>query len=185
MDVITLSYLIERISVHLDADRCIPHCRLVRWGTVNPQNTCNREHQVQTCGSANLLSIMPVTPHVPGQDGPPQLNLNCLIEGEYKVFKVTVEHDWEVNDLKEGIRSKATRVLKDVDAYTLELWKVSAIDDLRCEVTSFLSAKGLYACGSRRNSGCTYWVPGTWSFGICGQIRVYAKSHRKIFNAAS
>ena len=108
---------------------------------------------------------------------PRQLNLNCLIEGEYKVFQVTVKRSWTVDQLKKEIKKECAITLKDDDAHTPELWKVSPIDDLRCEVTSLLSAKGLYACGSGRNSGYTYRVPGRWSFGICGQIKVHAQRH--------
>ena len=56
--------------------------------------------------------------------------LNCLIEGEYIVFVVPVEQNDVVSELKEFIQSKrALDSLKDVDPHTLELWKVSAIDE--------------------------------------------------------
>ena len=58
------------------------------------------------------------------------LRIKCLIEGETIVFPVTAGRDDEVSDLKEFIQSKrALDSLKDVDPYTLELWKVSAIDE--------------------------------------------------------
>ena len=58
------------------------------------------------------------------------LRLKCLIEGEDIVFPVTVVRDDEVSDLKEKIQSKrALDSLKDVGPHTLELWKVSAIDE--------------------------------------------------------
>jgi len=80
------------------------------------------------CNQNFLLSTMPVTPQVPGLDGP---LLNCLIEDEYKVFDVTVEHNWRVTNLKKAIQSeRALSILKDVDPNTLELWKVSPINDL-------------------------------------------------------
>ena len=72
---------------------------------------------------------------VPSQDG--SRRVNCLIEGESIVFPVTVGRDWVVGELKEAIQSKRVLgTLKDVDPHTLELWKVSAIDESRlCEVT--------------------------------------------------
>ena len=71
---------------------------------------------------------------VSSQDG--SCRLNCLIEGESIVFVVTVGHDCVVSDLKEKIqRERAMDTLKDIGPHTLELWKVSAIDDPRCEVT--------------------------------------------------
>ena len=50
------------------------------------------------------------------------------------------------DQLKKEIKKRCAITLKDDDAHILELWKVGAIDDLRCEVTSLLSAKGLYTC---------------------------------------
>jgi hypothetical protein len=71
---------------------------------------------------------------VPSQDG--SRRLNCLIEGESIIFPVTVERNWVVGDLKKEIkRERALGTLKDVDPHTLELWKVSVINELRCEVT--------------------------------------------------
>jgi Crinkler effector protein N-terminal domain len=71
---------------------------------------------------------------VPSQDG--SRKLNCLIEGETVVFPVTAERDWVVGELKEAIQSKrALGTLNGVDPHTLELWKVSAIYESRCEVT--------------------------------------------------
>ena len=62
--------------------------------------------------------------------------LNCLIEGESIVFVVTVGRDCVVSDLQEVIQSKrALDTLKDVGPHTLELWKVSAIDEPLCELT--------------------------------------------------
>ena len=59
--------------------------------------------------------------------------LTCLIEGESNPFSVTVSRDHAVSVLKEEIAKKRERdILKDVDPQTLELWKVSAIDE-RCE----------------------------------------------------
>ena len=56
--------------------------------------------------------------------------LNCLIEGEYTVFVVPVEKNDVVSELKEKIQGKrALDSLKDVSPHTLELWKVSAIDE--------------------------------------------------------
>jgi hypothetical protein len=68
---------------------------------------------------------MPVTPQVPGQGDPDYFN--CLIEGEYKLFQVTLEQNLAVGHLKKAIQSEATHgILKDVDPYSLELWRVSA-----------------------------------------------------------
>ena len=72
------------------------------------------------------------------------LQLNCLIEGEDIVFPVTVVRDDEVSDLKEKIQSKRVKgSLKDIDPHTLELWKVSAIEEPLCEMTLLFSAQGL------------------------------------------
>ncbi|KAF8343363.1 hypothetical protein F5887DRAFT_1283597 [Amanita rubescens] len=49
---------------------------------------------------------------------------NCLIEGEFIVFLVTVEHDYAVDEFKRVIKGKREEgTLKDVDPPTLELWK--------------------------------------------------------------
>ena len=59
--------------------------------------------------------------------------LMCLIEGESNLFEVTVSRDYAVSVLKEEIAKKRELgILKDVDPQTLELWKVSAIDE-QCE----------------------------------------------------
>ena len=59
--------------------------------------------------------------------------LMCLIEGESNPFEVTVSRDHAVSVLKKMIAKERERgILKDVDPQTLELWKVSAIDE-RCE----------------------------------------------------
>ena len=81
---------------------------------------------------------------------------NCLIEGEFLVFLVTVEDDYVVDAFKKVIQRERS-ILKDVDPHTLELWKVNAIEDLRYEVTSLFSAQGLYRCEASRHSGSTYW----------------------------
>ena len=62
----------------------------------------------------------------------------CLIEGESDVFPVTVNlRRHVIAELKKFIqRERALDTLKEVGAHALELWKVSAINDLRCEVTS-------------------------------------------------
>jgi hypothetical protein len=72
------------------------------------------------------------------------LRFKCLVEGETIVFPVTAVCADEVSDLKEAIQSKrALDSLKDVDPHTLELWKVSAIDEPLCEMTLLFSAQGL------------------------------------------
>jgi len=69
--------------------------------------------------------------------------LNCLIEGDSNVFLVTVERDCVVSDLKEEIqRKRALDTLNNVGPHTLELYKVSAIDESRCEVTWLTHATG-------------------------------------------
>jgi len=78
---------------------------------------------------------------VSSQDG--SRRLNCLIEGESIVFVVPVGHDRDVNDLKKMIhREREMDTLKDVGPHTPELWKVSAIDESRCDVTSLTSTIG-------------------------------------------
>ena len=80
---------------------------------------------------------------VPSQDG--SRRLNCLIEGESIVFPVTVGHDCVVGELKEKIQEKrAMDTLKDVGPHTLELWKVSTINESRCEVTWLTPTPGLH-----------------------------------------
>jgi Crinkler effector protein N-terminal domain len=93
---------------------------------------------VPTFPSAPTITTttMPGTP-VPSQDS--SRKLNCLIEGESIVFSVTstVGHDWNVSELKEAIQSeRALGTLNGVDPHTLELWKVSAIYESRCEAYS-------------------------------------------------
>ncbi|KIL57064.1 hypothetical protein M378DRAFT_422134 [Amanita muscaria Koide BX008] len=67
---------------------------------------------------------------VPSQDG--SRRFNCLIEGESIVFPVTMGRDCEVSQLKEAIQSeRALSALKGIDPHTLEVWKVSAIDESR------------------------------------------------------
>ena len=64
---------------------------------------------------------------VSSQDG--SCRLNCLIEGKSVVFLVTVGCDCVVSDFKKEIRERALDILKDIDPHTLELWKVSAINE--------------------------------------------------------
>jgi hypothetical protein len=48
-----------------------------------------------------------------------------------------------VSDLKKEIqRERAMGILKDIDPHILELWKVSAIDESRCEVTGLTPTTG-------------------------------------------
>ena len=71
---------------------------------------------------------------------PATLRLNSLIQGEDIVFSVTAACDDEVSDLKESIQSeRALGSLKDVGPHTLELWKVSPIDEPLCEMTLLFS----------------------------------------------
>ena len=79
-----------------------------------------------------------------GQDN--SRRLKCLIVGESTVFTVTVYRDEpEVSDLKKVIQREGAP-LENVHPYNLELWKVSTIDDLQCEVTPlFFQPKGSVA----------------------------------------
>ena len=63
--------------------------------------------------------------------------LHCLIAGESIVFLVIMGCDYAVSQLKGVIqKERGLGTLKDVDPHTLELWKVSAIDESRlCELT--------------------------------------------------
>ena len=83
---------------------------------------------------------------VPNQDD--TLQLNCLIEGESIVFVVPVERNNVFSDMKEKIQNERDKdSLKGIDPHTLELWKVSAIDDpLLCEMTLLFSAQGRRRC---------------------------------------
>ena len=66
--------------------------------------------------------------------------LNCLIEGESNVFVVRVWPEDVVSDLRKSIQSKrALDSLQGVGPHTLELWKVSAIDEPLCEMTLHFS----------------------------------------------
>jgi hypothetical protein len=60
---------------------------------------------------------------------------HCVIE-RLVVFTVIAPCNFEVGDLKKEIqKEQALDTLKDVGLHTLELWKVSAIDESQCEVT--------------------------------------------------
>ena len=62
--------------------------------------------------------------------------LHCLIAGESIVFLAIMRCDYVVSEWKGVIqKERGLDTLKDVGPHTLELWKVSAIDELRCEVT--------------------------------------------------
>ena len=61
------------------------------------------------------------------QDGSRQLN--CLIEGESNVFVVTVGSGNVSQLMKEIKRERELSTLKDIDPTTLELCKVSAMDE--------------------------------------------------------
>ena len=70
---------------------------------------------------------------VPSQDG--SRKLSCLIEGEPIVFAVTAGRDWVVSELKNAIKKeRELDTLKNVGPHTLALWKVSAIDESRCDI---------------------------------------------------
>ncbi len=89
-----------------------------------------------------------------GQDAPPLLN--CLIEGESNVFPIAVRRDYAVGEFRRVIQEeRALDTLEGVGPHTLELWKVSAIGESLCKVTSLFSAQGLqpYCCGAPKHSG--------------------------------
>ena len=72
------------------------------------------------------------------EDGSRRLRLRCVVEREHEPVVFNVEEPCRIDicDLKEVIQKKrALDILKDVGPHTLELWKVSAIDESRCEVT--------------------------------------------------
>ena len=133
------------------------------------------------CNDSCFRSLMADPIPIPNQDA---FHFNCVIEDEYKLFPVTMGRDYAVSELKKVIQSEARHALKDIDPHTLELWTVSAIDDLRCEVTLLFSAQGPYRCEASKDFGWTHRVPGR-SFGICGHIRTYGQRLRYLFNVAS
>ena len=68
------------------------------------------------------------------------LRLLCVIEGETEVFAIDIEGpSWRnpklmVGDLKEKIQEKRKYgPLAGVDAHSLVLWKVRAMEDSRCQ----------------------------------------------------
>jgi Crinkler effector protein N-terminal domain len=52
--------------------------------------------------------------------------LHCFIAGESNLLLVDAPCNVTVGDLKEAIHDKSRRTLDHVDAYKLDLWKVSA-----------------------------------------------------------
>ena len=81
-------------------------------------------------GPLRVCYERPCTRSLPRNSPMAPHKLNCLIEGEYTVFVVPVEKNDVVSELKEKIHGKrALDSLKDVSPHTLELWKVSAIDE--------------------------------------------------------
>ena len=77
--------------------------------------------------------------------------LLCLIEGESEVFTVEEPDHIEIGYLKKVIqRERALDTLKDVGPHTLKLWKVSAINELRCEVTWLTPTPGLHQSRNSR-----------------------------------
>ncbi len=62
----------------------------------------------------------------------PSLNLRlcCVIEGEGLIFPVDIPAQADVVDLKKKIQSeRAMSTLRGVDPHTLELWKVSIMNE--------------------------------------------------------
>lgn len=83
-----------------------------------------------TCDSVPTMFATPV----PSQDG--SRELRCVIENDL-MFTVEVPCHIEIRDLKQVIQQdRAKDLLKGVSPDTLELWKVSAIDESRCESSS-------------------------------------------------
>jgi hypothetical protein len=117
---------------------------------------------------------------------PSTLRLNCLIEGEDIVFVVSVGLEDVVSELKKLIRERALDSLKDVDPYTLELWKVSAINKpLLCKMTLLLLAQGtqFHRRQAKQHSHSMYQAPGL--FKIYRQIRGREQRLQYISNRAS
>ena len=62
--------------------------------------------------------------------------LRCVIKSESVAFTVEVSYCIKIGDLKKEIqREQAMGILKEIDPHRLQLWKVSAINELQCEVT--------------------------------------------------
>ena len=105
-------------------------------------------------GGSAIRTYMMADLTTPRQDD--DWDFNCVIEGENTAFVVTAGRDTKVSNLKKTIRGEREKsTLAGVDPHNLELWKVSAIDDLRCEVTSIFSAQGLqhYCYEAMQDSG--------------------------------
>ena len=61
---------------------------------------------------------------------PLNLRLCCVIEDEGLVFPVDIPTQGDVVDLKKKIQSeRAMGILRDTDPHSLELWKVSIMDE--------------------------------------------------------
>ncbi|KAH8990254.1 hypothetical protein EDB92DRAFT_778999 [Lactarius akahatsu] len=67
---------------------------------------------------------------------PPRLQLNCLVRGgdRRNVFSVEIPSTENVSTLREAIKDENNITFRDVDAYTLTLWRVSIPNDSNFEL---------------------------------------------------
>ena len=120
-------------------------------------------------------------------DSDPNLTINCwVLEDDYNnLFKVEISRNKDVTDLKECIKAKNDHLLKDIDARTLILYKVSIqhspqlaehvsaleLADLRlnpCDDLSEVFANGL----PRKHVHLVVEVPsGAWLYVVLSSLR--------------
>ena len=59
--------------------------------------------------------------------GSDKLKLGCwILKKSTRYFSVEINVSEEVEDLKKAIKTKTENALRGIDAYTLDLWRVSA-----------------------------------------------------------
>src|SRR5438309_1788558 len=81
---------------------------------------------VEVQGPPGTSSQATSTPCMPSSN----LRLCCAIEGEGLVFPVDIQTQDDVVDLKKKIQSERARgILRGIDPHSLELWKVSIMDE--------------------------------------------------------
>ena len=72
----------------------------------------------------------PPAPSSQATSTPSLIRLYCVIEGEGLVFGVDISAQDNVSDLKKKIQiERAKSILRDTDPHSLELWKVSIMDE--------------------------------------------------------
>ncbi|KIL58322.1 hypothetical protein M378DRAFT_333200 [Amanita muscaria Koide BX008] len=76
------------------------------------------------------------------------LRLNCCLQNPDlfnpgRIFSVQITYGQTVEDLKEAIKAKMPNILQYVEAYTLELWKVSLPVDDDCQENFNMPARNL------------------------------------------